>query len=69
MDVKDKEEVLPQRSMRIDNELWEAAMAKAKADGLTLSQVIRHLLKGYVEGPKPKRRRRPTKPVAEHSGD
>lgn len=50
-------DVQPQRSMRVDDSLWEAAMEKAKSQDLTLSQVIRHFLKGYVDEPKPKRRK------------
>lgn len=51
---------LPQRSVRIDAETWDGAMARAcDVDDLNLSIVIRHILKTYVaEAPKPKRRRK-----------
>ena len=34
--------------LRIDPELKKAARAKAKAEDLTLSQVVRHLLREWV---------------------
>jgi hypothetical protein len=40
---------LPRRSFRVEDELWDAAMAKAKSEDLTLSQVIRRGLTEYVK--------------------
>ncbi len=35
-------------ALRIDPELKEAAQAKAKAEDLTLSQVVRRLLRNWI---------------------
>lgn len=43
----------PGRNIRIRDELWAAAKAKALADGDHLSEVIRDLLADYVEGNAP----------------
>lgn len=40
----------PVRNVRVDDELWEAAMAKAGEDGVSLSEIIRGLLVLYVHG-------------------
>jgi predicted DNA binding CopG/RHH family protein len=37
------------RTVRIEDELWEAAKARADADGVNLSEVIRAALRAYVE--------------------
>jgi hypothetical protein len=39
----------PMRNLRVVDKLWDAAMAKAKAEGRTLSDVIREALQNYVE--------------------
>lgn len=39
----------PRRTVRIDDNLWEAAGAKAEAEGTTVSVVIRDALKRYVK--------------------
>ncbi|WP_425540737.1 ribbon-helix-helix protein, CopG family [Rhodococcus aetherivorans] len=36
------------RTVRVDGELWEAASAKATADGISVSDVIRDALREYV---------------------
>jgi antitoxin component of RelBE/YafQ-DinJ toxin-antitoxin module len=38
------------RTVRIDDALWEQAKAKADADGVNLSEVIRAALRAYVQG-------------------
>ena len=37
------------RTVRIEDGLWAAAKAKADADGVNLSEVIRAALKAYIE--------------------
>ena len=37
------------RSFRVSDELWDAAMTKAHADDMTVSQLIRRFLTAYVE--------------------
>jgi metal-responsive CopG/Arc/MetJ family transcriptional regulator len=39
----------PLRAIRIDDELWEAAQAKAAQDGDNLSAVIRDALRAYIQ--------------------
>ena len=39
----------PRRSVRIPNELWHAAQAKARARGHNLADVIRGALEEYVD--------------------
>jgi hypothetical protein len=39
----------PLRSIRIANELWHAAQAKAKDNGTTVSAVIANALRAYVK--------------------
>lgn len=39
------------RSIRIPDELWEAATAKAESRGETVSEVIRRALERYVKRP------------------
>lgn len=36
------------RNFRCDDPTWEAAAARAKADGLDVSAVIRHYLREYA---------------------
>ncbi|MFJ4288028.1 ribbon-helix-helix protein, CopG family [Paenarthrobacter nicotinovorans] len=36
------------RTVRIDDALWEAAQAKAQADGTNLSEVIRECLQAWL---------------------
>lgn len=38
------------RTVRVDDELWLAAKAKAEAEGENLSDVIREALRAYVDG-------------------
>lgn len=42
--------IAPQRSVRVENELWEPAMARASREDDTLSQVIRRFLAEYRNG-------------------
>jgi predicted DNA binding CopG/RHH family protein len=37
------------RTIRIDDALWTAAKAKADAEGVNLSEVIREALRAYIE--------------------
>lgn len=39
----------PHRTIRVDDELWRAARDKARAEGRTVSDVIRDRLKRYVK--------------------
>lgn len=38
----------PIRSIRVDDELWDAAMTKAAGQGRTISDVVRAALRRYV---------------------
>jgi hypothetical protein len=38
----------PQHNIRVPADLWSAAVAKARAEGRTLSKVIVEFLRGYV---------------------
>ena len=38
----------PNRTVRIANELWEAALAKAAAEGITVTDVIRDALERFL---------------------
>jgi predicted DNA binding CopG/RHH family protein len=38
----------PNRTVRISDELWEAALAKAAAEGITVTDVIRHALERFL---------------------
>jgi hypothetical protein len=40
----------PQRAVRVDEETWAAAAARAAAEHRTLSDVIRVALRAYAEG-------------------
>ncbi|MBP3044845.1 hypothetical protein KKR91_01355 [Arthrobacter jiangjiafuii] len=39
------------RTVRIEDELWDAAKTKAEAEGTDLSNIIRGALRGYLEEP------------------
>lgn len=39
------------RNIRIDDDLWEAAQAKAKAEGRNVSDVVRQYLTDWVAQP------------------
>lgn len=39
----------PPRAIRVDQDTWEAAMARAKAENRTLSDVIRVALRAYAD--------------------
>jgi hypothetical protein len=39
------------KSIRIPDELWQAALEKARANGDTLSEVVRRALDRYVKRP------------------
>lgn len=41
----------PHHNLRVDGELWKAAMAKARAEGRSLSEVIVTYLRRYVSTP------------------
>jgi hypothetical protein len=41
----------PLRSLRVPDELWHAAVAKAKEEGTTVSAVVLTALKRYVTRP------------------
>lgn len=38
----------PQRTIRLDDELWTAARAKAASEGRTVSDVVREALEAYI---------------------
>lgn len=42
----------PLRNVRIDNELWDAAKARAEHEGRAVSDVIREALHTYTKGKK-----------------
>lgn len=42
----------PQRSVRVSDELWNAALKKAKRNGDTLAALITDALQSYVDGKK-----------------
>jgi len=39
----------PRRAIRVPDELWSAAIARARSEDRTLSQLIRRWLSNYVE--------------------
>lgn len=39
----------PQWTMRLDRELRARAIAKARAEGTTLAEVVRKFIEGYVD--------------------
>lgn len=45
---------IPHRTVRIPDELWQAAQAKAEAEGRTISDVIRDYLKRWTAQPRRK---------------
>lgn len=53
--TKDGQEALSKgttrRSIRIEDELWDAAKTKAEAEGTDLSNIIRGALRDYIEEP------------------
>lgn len=40
----------PQRSVRVPDEVWEAAKQRAEDEGSTLSEVMRQVLEAYGKG-------------------
>jgi len=46
---KNEELDLIVRAVNIDSEVWAKAQVKAKQDGLSMSELIRNVLKVYVE--------------------
>lgn len=40
----------PQRSIRVSEEVWKAALARAEKEGVTLTQLLVKTLKEYGEG-------------------
>jgi hypothetical protein len=45
----------PLRNVRVPDDLWAAALARASSEGRTLSDVVRRLLEQYVGEPEPNR--------------
>lgn len=41
------------RTVRVEDGLWDAAKAKAEAEGINLSEVIRNALRNYVQESEP----------------
>lgn len=41
---------MPARSIRIDDETWERARARAAYEGVTISHVTNAFLEGYAKG-------------------
>ena len=40
----------PQRSIRVPNEVWFAALDRAQAEGITITELLVGTLKAYGEG-------------------
>lgn len=40
----------PLRNVRVPKDVWEAAQARAKAEGTNVSAVVQHALRRYGEG-------------------
>lgn len=47
--VYTRDVITPARNVRVDDELWEAALAQAKVRRETVSDVVRRALLAYVE--------------------
>lgn len=47
--TKRKSRGTPQRSVRVPDKLWDAALAKTKKNGETLASVITEALQSYVD--------------------
>lgn len=47
---RDDSKYAPARSVRIDDDVWSRARARAKSDGITISEVINRFVEGYAEG-------------------
>ena len=41
----------PNRNLRVPDQIWEAALAKARAEGRTLTEVIMTYLRRYISTP------------------
>jgi hypothetical protein len=41
---------LVQRSLQVDMNIWRLALAKARTNNLSISSIVRQLLKAWVEG-------------------
>ena len=41
----------PNRNLRVPEQIWEAALAKARAEGRTLTEVITTYLRRYISTP------------------
>lgn len=58
------DEPMPQRAVRVDEETWSRAMARAEAEHRTLSDVMRVALRAYGAGryhaEEPRRRVKPS---------
>lgn len=53
MGVTGKREVLPGRKVRADDDLWNAAKTKARAEGIPLSELVRNWLTDYINDDQP----------------
>lgn len=42
--------ITPARSVRVSDEVWEAARERATSEGVTLTRVIVSILEGYGQG-------------------
>lgn len=40
----------PTHSVRVEEDIWEKASARAAAEGLTMSNVMHMFIEGYAEG-------------------
>jgi hypothetical protein len=47
-------EGVQRRSFPVENELWQAALAKATTEGRPLAEVLREFLREYVKTPAPR---------------
>jgi hypothetical protein len=41
----------PNRNLRVPDQIWDAALAKARAEGRTLTEVIMTYLRRYISTP------------------
>lgn len=47
---REQPEPMNQYNVRVPRWMWQAAAARARREGQSLSEVIRHFLRGYAAG-------------------
>lgn len=45
-----KRDTMKNRVVRVDDDTWDAAVARAKREGLPIADVVRHYLREYGQG-------------------